>query len=163
MKYILFTFIFFCCIVTPTWAQKSVSSVIAQGYVDGSCNNLYMSATIGQAIIGTSQCGPYSVILGFQQPIELSTTPTYDLVFHSLKVFPNPAVDKLLLSGSLSTAGNSLQIKIIDLLGREQLHQKIKDFNDMAEIDIAHLQSGIYSLVITKSANEMQTILFVKQ
>ena len=33
----------------------------------------------------------------------------------------------------------------------------------MAEIDIAHLQSGIYSLVITKSANEMQTILFMKQ
>jgi hypothetical protein len=144
-------------------AQKSVSSVIAQGFVNGSCNNLYMSATIGQTLSGTSQCGPYSVLIGFQQPVESVTTAVYQQVFKNLKVFPNPTVEKLSLLGSLATQGNTVQLKIIDLLGKVILNKKISNFDNFYELDVHTLHPGMYSLVITKSDTELQTILFIKQ
>lgn len=163
MKSIILLFLMWIISGSYLSGQKSVSSVIAQGYVNGSCNDLYMSATISQTITGASDCGPYSVLMGFQQPIGQSTTPIYQQVLKNLHLFPNPTAGNLTLSGTLVTPGKSIHIKIIDLLGKVVFEHKVTNYTNYSELDVRTLHPGLYSLVITKSNTELQTILFIKQ
>ena len=144
-------------------AQKSVLSTLGLGFVNGSCNDLYMTSTIGQVLSGTVYCDPYSVLIGFQQPSDNITTPTYDLVFTDLKLYPNPAIDNLVLSGTLKRQGNSIHLKIIDMLGRLHQQYTMKEYTENFIVDIHSLVPGMYSLVITRSSHETQSILFIKQ
>ncbi|MBK8780054.1 MAG: T9SS type A sorting domain-containing protein [Saprospiraceae bacterium] len=159
----LFLILFIIGMQLTASAQKSVLSTLGLGFVNGSCNDLYMTSTIGQVLSGTVSCDPYSVLIGFQQPSDIITTPTYDLVFSDLKLYPNPAIDKLVLSGTLTRRGNPIHLKLIDMLGRLHQQYTMKEHTENFSIDIHSLVPGMYSLVITRSSHETQSILFIKQ
>lgn len=144
-------------------SQKSALSVFANGYVNGNCDRYTMSATIGQTFAGRSSCGPYDILIGFQQPVDILSTPIYDRVFDDLNVYPNPATTLLNIAGKLAGKSTFLTIKITDMLGRQHLFQSLKEYRDPVHLDISHLTNGMYTLTLMSSPTEIQSLLFIKQ
>lgn len=56
-------------------------------------------------------------------------------------MFPNPAINEVAIDGKIVD-----DIQIIDLLGRERLHQ-IKEENRPEKIDISTLENGLYHVI----------------
>ncbi|MEP7323154.1 MAG: T9SS type A sorting domain-containing protein [Saprospiraceae bacterium] len=145
-------------------AQKSVISAIAQGYLTGSCNNLFMSATIGQTITGTFSCGGYDVIVGFQQPVDPTTTPYQNIQWiEGLTLYPNPATDQLNLGGTLKPDLKEVTITICDLLGRQNKRFRLSVLKGTYQIRIDDLLPGMYLLSISSKYAGVQSLLFNKQ
>lgn len=150
-------------VLNAGYSQKSVLSTLAQGYVSGDCTNLFMSATIGQVISGTADCGPYKVIIGFQQPPDILSTPIPDHVFNKVILFPNPAEDFISVQGDLKTAHKNLNIKIIDMMGKQLITKIVKQFQNQYTIDIHSIPPGIYSILLSNAETNLQSLLFIKK
>jgi len=155
--------ILFLLVFNAGYSQKSVLSTLAQGYVSGDCTNLFMSATIGQVISGTAECGPYKVIIGFQQPIDFLSTPVLEQVFAKVILFPNPATDIITLQGDLKTSNKNLNIKIIDIMGKQLIQSNVKQFQNQYTIDIHSIPPGIYSILFSNAETNLQSLLFIKK
>ena len=144
-------------------AQKSVISAIAQGYLEGSCNNIFMSATIGQTLTGTFSCGGYDVIVGFQQPVDPTTTPHQDIQWiEGLTIYPNPATNHLNIEGTLKSNVKEITFTITDLLGRQNRRMRPSIWNGTYQILIHDLLPGMYLLSISSQAAGVQSNLFNK-
>lgn len=61
-----------------------------------------------------------------------------------LSVYPNPASDKLFIRDSENT--RSLSVKMTNLLGQEVMYKMLN--NNESELDILHLDNGVYLLRI---------------
>jgi hypothetical protein len=150
--------------LSTLFGQKSVSYVIAQGYLAGECENLIQSATIGQAMAGTFQCGDYTILVGFQQPMELITTPNKDIqLIHQLQLYPNPASSHLNLEGKVNKSATHLKLIISDMLGRQTKIIPFDPYLTKHRISIEDLKPGLYILTLTDSQYRRQSILFIKQ
>jgi hypothetical protein len=160
MKAILFIYLLFHLSIVN--GQKSVRSVVADGYIVGQCNNLFMSATIGQIISGTSSCGSYDVVVGYQQPSSDITTKTQDLGINKFNIYPNPAIDLIMLKGEPIADMSELKIRIIDIIGREVIESKIMHFQGEYSFDISHLTPGFYTMVLSTADYYFQISNFIK-
>ena len=72
-----------------------------------------------------------------------------EVAFKLLKIFPDPAVDKL----HIQTVKDAQQFIIFDLLGAERIKGKIE--NAYAEIDLSQLVSGVYFISINDREGKM--------
>ena len=72
-----------------------------------------------------------------------------------IKIFPNPATEKLFIENNGTQSSNFI---ITNLLGQEMDKGFLK-----SEIDICNLPKGVYVLKIVNDKNQMQAIKFVKQ
>ena len=75
----------------------------------------------------------------------------------AIKLFPNPAVDRLWIS---NTDHQSIEISITDAIGREVLYQEMKSDN-LIEINVAELKSGAYYVILRKCTDK-RVIKFIK-
>jgi hypothetical protein len=127
--------------LTSFGLQDSAITVVASGFLDPTNNSnstntfgLWVALPAGGALI------PLSIFTS------VDDTPT-SLV--DVSVYPNPAVSTL--SYTLpSPAEETLHTELIDMSGRV-LHSRIADGHGQhrGEIDVSHLQSGIYLLRFT--------------
>ncbi len=62
-----------------------------------------------------------------------------------LNVYPNPASDKLHISGE----GNFNKLTIRSILGQEVLHKEMRLPTDEYDLDIKNIQTGIYIITVT--------------
>ncbi len=103
------------------------------------------------------------------------TNPAYRLLFalptalneasaaaHSdLAVYPNPATNKVFISGSMSGSFQQPAISLYNLSG--QLNQAPVIYqNGVAEIDISHLSSGMYTIQILSGENVIRKKLLIR-
>jgi hypothetical protein len=83
-------------------------------------------------------------------------------------LYPNPAHDKLMialpsqLSMGPSTSMYTADVRILNLLGSEVMHQTVEAVDDV-ELDISSLSAGMYSLVFTGFTGEVKQGMFIKQ
>ncbi|MGI8892570.1 MAG: T9SS type A sorting domain-containing protein, partial [Bacteroidia bacterium] len=61
--------------------------------------------------------------------------------------YPNPANNLLTVEYSLN--GNNCKIQLIDIIGRVVVNKQLNPGSNRIVLDIEHLTSGIYSVVIT--------------
>lgn len=87
----------------------------------------------------------------FRRPIEqIFTNLKAPVAGNYFNVYPNPAKDKISISGSFNS--NSLiQVYIYDMQGKQLLHDQFANQNTL-ELDVSFLKNGFYLInVITKS------------
>jgi hypothetical protein len=127
--------------LTSFGLQDSAITVVASGFLDPTNNSnstntfgLWVALPAGGALI------PLSIFTS------VGDTPT-SLV--DVSVYPNPAVSRLNYSLP-SPAEETLHTELIDMSGRI-LHSRIADGHGQhhGEIDVSHMQSGIYLLRFT--------------
>ncbi len=72
-----------------------------------------------------------------------------------VKIYPNPATEKLFIENNLAQSSNYI---ITNLLGQEMDKGLLK-----SEIDISNLLNGVYFIEIVNANNQTQALKFVKQ
>jgi hypothetical protein len=77
----------------------------------------------------------------------------------SLKIYPNPASDRLFVEINEISELNS-QLSIFDINGKLK-NQEIKRYNNRIEIDIRNLNSGIYFVNLRTNVNQ-KMLTFIK-
>jgi hypothetical protein len=80
-----------------------------------------------------------------------------------VKLYPNPVVDKITLSGiSVFAAGKKAKLKIIDHLGKLVFITEKEYLSDIEYIEVGNLTKGAYYLSI-QSENHILIKRFIKQ
>ncbi len=80
---------------------------------------------------------------------QCSSTSTADIAQPIVRVFPNPFVDSLTI---MPISNEAMDVKIIDVRGRECLVKRIKGEN---RLDLSSLSEGLYTLVLTATTGEI--------
>jgi len=88
-------------------------------------------------------------------------TASNDQLFEELKVYPNPASDKVIVA--VKGAQHDLSIRLMDVQGKLVTEVKLNKSNPAVEINTAGFSSGLYSLIIfDNEGNSQQLKLAVK-
>ncbi len=95
----------------------------------------------------------------FALPTALNETST--TAFSDLLVYPNPATKKVFISGSMSGSFQESAISLYNLSGQLN-HAPVIDQNGVAEIDISHLSSGMYSIQIQSGETVIRKKLLIR-
>lgn len=88
---------------------------------------------------------------GLQLVSEISTSTRPELAVEELKLFPNPATDRVTVSMNLPEA-TQLTARVHDLLGRNVLNRELGQLpggTQQFDLDVAGLSPGVYSLQLT--------------
>lgn len=109
----------------------------------------YIGEFAGITINGDKLCGGGFRITGGNNNASLEQV-------NSLKLYPNPANETLFLDYGMTR--ETPIVEIFDLLGQQVMHQIMKG----KELNIAHLEKGLYHLVIRDGA-DIQTKKFIKK
>jgi hypothetical protein len=83
-----------------------------------------------------------------------------NLSFSKVKVFPNPARERLFLQSSVNTSGLFV---LRDITGRVQISQALNPNFQQTEISLSNLASGVYFWEIICTNEERQTGKLVKE
>lgn len=118
----------------------TLTPAIIAAYVIGGENTLSVSTT------GTSQC-----FYGAEVTVTTATLGVDDVIFNSVKIYPNPASDFITISG----LKNRENFRVYDVLGTEIIKGEIID---NGEIAIKNFSNGIYFLKFDNG----NTIKFIK-
>ena len=90
--------------------------------------------TMGEAVISTESAGNVRLTQGFQQPDDLSDVGVSELDSDALKIYPNPALDHIIIEGL------NVGFRITNSLGQELLVGTKED----SIIDVSKFDSGMY-------------------
>jgi hypothetical protein len=87
------------------------------------------------------------------------TVGVNDIELESLKVYPNPVKDRLIINSSnLNSEG---YLMIFDMSGKVVINERLKQTGLQTEIDVTDLSSGIYTIQIF-NGNNIQSKKFIK-
>ena len=110
--------------------------------------------------------GEYSVVVTDDQECSVTTDfivtelGLFDLEDSGIKLYPNPATDKLYLEAN--NTSNELNIEVVNVIGEVVLVPKNIQSGDIIGFNIEDLSSGIYYLKVS-SNQEVLTIPWVKR
>lgn len=76
--------------------------------------------------------------------------------FGDVGLFPNPAHDKVLVSGGILSSGPEVDVQIVNITGKTVYHKRQKASGDELVLDVSGLQPGLY-LVSLKAGGEWTT------
>jgi photosystem II stability/assembly factor-like uncharacterized protein len=102
-------------------------------------------------------CGSNSIVGEYVGPVSINESVEEDF---GLKTFPNPAKDQLSLSLDEIKSEN-IQIKIVDLNGREGQAFSVKNASEHVQLDISKLNPGLY-IVSLQTENKRYFSRFIK-
>lgn len=137
MKHVLF--ICLLCMIS----QLSAQEVVSAGGDHFATSEYSVSFTIGELAIETVSSDNRTLTQGFHQA-NLTVTSVSEASGIDVNVFPNPATNRLNISG-LESAG-PLQILLIDVTGRTLLNYQL---SMQSSIDVSQLPVGVYVLSIS--------------
>jgi hypothetical protein len=156
MKYILFNaFVIF--LMPMALAQQALVSVGG----DASADNGSISFTVGQLVFTEHNGNGGTLTQGVQQPVELYTLHTIltDPADDSLKLYPNPATDVIVLL--LKHTGNVRSYySLCDVSGKCLIKGAIQHIQ--TQINVSNISSGIYLLKVITNHNTIKTFKIVK-
>lgn len=119
---------------------------------------LGFSASQGSTFNRFDQVESFDLPPDITLPCEELTAQSFNA--DTIKIYPNPA-DDLLNINSLSEKIGNASLKIYDLNGRLLKHKQA-NFNELQQIDVSQLQSGIYLLKIENSKVNISKKLIIK-
>jgi hypothetical protein len=114
---------------------------------------------------GNPQIGSYFLLDDVQLTNNSSGVQENQLSVHNLKAFPNPSVNKTMLSYSLKTS-SAVNISLFDVAGRKmyvRTHERMEAGNHEETIDVSELAAGKYiCLLQTDSGTASRMIEVIK-
>ncbi len=140
-----------------TYAQE-VTATAGAAYQNANGSIVF---TIGEPVITTLQAGGQQLTQGFHQnKVTATVTAVYDPVFSSVKVFPNPTADKIIIHlENVNLYGSIFHLH--DFNGRQLKHGNIS--GNEAEIELSTYVPGIYVLTLQRGEKSMITYQIIKQ
>jgi hypothetical protein len=157
MKYIVL-------VMTLTFSLLSFSQSISKQVIGAagktqSNNNLMVSYTVGEPVVGLMTAGGNQLGNGYYPALNLQALSIEDNVLDvQLKVYPNPTSQSLYVS---HPEMNSFGITIMDLNGK-QLYSGI--INKEEPLDISSYSQGMYLITIENTTtNKKNTYKIIKK
>jgi hypothetical protein len=75
---------------------------------------------------------------------------------NSIKVFPNPASNQLMVVSTEGYVLNSCELFVYDVTGKVVMHEKNVSFKDgNLHVDVSDLNNGVYTLVLNPKNNKV--------
>ena len=156
------TFLIMLLLPAFCWSQASLSrQVFANGGNSSESNGLYVSFTVGEAIVGSSTVNNLTLNSGFQQgDLQVSTGITDLLELVDIQVYPNPTVAVLNIDLDGGDSPRTLQVDLVNNLG-QILHseppRKLLGTESM-QLDLQAYPSGHYFLrLLDKESGRLST------
>ncbi len=89
--------------------------------VGGKSDNPQLQWTLGEVATTILKGGGYTLVQGFQQPIDSITTNTSEPLLPGLSIFPNPAWSEVWLNLS-PLEKERVNVQILNMFGQEVVH-----------------------------------------
>ncbi len=154
--HILFLVMLISCKFVAQSLPKVVLSVSGQHIVN---NNLQLSFTLGQSVVGVMRNNNSQISNGFHSGLDLSVlkiSTNTNLV--KLTVYPNPTAGLVYI---FQEKNHRLNVYLYDLSGKIQQHKLI---DSGTTIDLSTLSSGIYTAkIIDFETNEIEIYKIIKK
>lgn len=155
--------IFFCVFVSiitsSMFAQSAV--VTAGGTANGSGGSA--TYTVGQIADQRVEGSGKYIIEGVQQPYEIQTVgiDNYPNITLNAVVYPNPTIDKVVLSiSNFDIPSSGLTMQLFDFNGKQLKTMLIKEAQ--TEIDFSSYAAATYQLRVVNGKKVMKTFKVVK-
>ena len=159
MKHIYSLIFVIClCIFAPI-ARGQSTTLSSGGQAQGTSGNI--SYSIGQSVYQSYTGNNHTISEGVQQPYEISiiASSKESLAFSlGLSVFPNPTIDKLVLSAEASQQ-TELNYYLFKLDGKLLLQGTLINSVTM---DLSNFPTGTYLLNVTNSTKTIQSFKVIK-
>jgi hypothetical protein len=140
-------------------AQEAISP--AGG--DGSGSGGSVAYTVGQILYTSYSGGSNAVVLGVQQPYEISIIiglDEFEEIGLSLSTIPNPVADILILKVE-SLIWRDLNYQMYDSEGRIIMSDKL--LNSQTNIDMSFLAPGLFFLRVNMETEAVKTFKIIKK
>ncbi|MBK9555005.1 MAG: T9SS type A sorting domain-containing protein [Bacteroidetes bacterium] len=135
------------------WLKKSAPTNVK------TIKSLLPATTYEYKIRTSCNPGDYSEFSEINNFTTLPVRAGVDLLESDYQVYPNPAINELVITGNFS---GETQLQIVDLTGK-CVQQMICTSNSNEQLlDVSSLPSGMYYITI-KNTNSIQTIQFIHQ
>ena len=134
-----------------TTATITIASIVDDAIVEGDETVIVSLSNPGNATLGTNTVHTYTITDND------TATNVSDISISNLSVYPNPCTDNIYIANE----SNDISYIIIhDLSGQTVLKANYKSEKD---INVSHLTSGLYLLMIVNNKGEKQMIKIVKE
>jgi hypothetical protein len=103
---------------------------------------------------------------GFQQGnLFMVDAPKPELPSLSLRMYPNPAINKIWFEVNNQTAKGEFTVEVFDITGRKILDQELGQFinQEAKELSVVGLKSGIYLVKVTIGNFNSDIIKLIKE
>lgn len=146
-------------------AQNTYAFLLTSAGGEFQTEQLMVSWSLGEPIIETLSSSSLTLTQGFQQPwLKPVSIPQINTSDHlTLQVFPNPAVDHIMVFNSTAefSGSHEIIIRLYDFQGRMLFHCPLTENPKI--ISVAHLKSGVYYLRLhSPESGRYQTVVFEK-
>jgi hypothetical protein len=119
--------------------------------------------TVGQILYTSSSNATAGLILGVQQPYEISVVnglDRFEAIALSLSTYPNPVTDLLILKAE-NLKWNDLNFQMYNSEGKMFLTEKLVDTE--TSIDMSRFAPGIYFLRVNMDRDAVKTFKIIKK
>lgn len=154
--------------VSPNTLNSACGAIVPVSYVqlsnpaDGPVSHIYLKGvcTPNADTVFVNDPATYDTeLINLTIPVVKNKPLMVDLAQVSL--YPNPAKDKITLSGLNTTAG-ATQVKVMDIMGRVVAARQFRYGEPNTTIDVANLKAGAYIVVLSKNG-VTKTLRFIKE
>jgi hypothetical protein len=135
------------------WLKKSAPTNVK------TIKSLLPATTYEYKIRTSCSPGDYSEFSEINNFTTLAVRAGDDLLETDYQVYPNPAINELIITGNFS---GQTQLQIVDLTGKCVQQMKCTSNSNEQLLDVSSLPSGMYYITI-KNTNSIQTIQFIHQ
>ncbi|WP_353779462.1 T9SS type A sorting domain-containing protein [Winogradskyella sp. 3972H.M.0a.05] len=145
---------------------QSISKQVIGSSGKAITNGTYtINYTVGETIVGKIENGQ-TIYQGFWAELNSDETLSVQTLVEqteSISVFPNPTVNLLQVKFKLQEASN-YQVQLYDVNGKQIFNLKPVSQGDITRMNISHLSSGMYVLVIAdKTSNYNKSFKIIKR
>lgn len=118
-------------------------------YEDG-CNVIYAGSYGRGAYRTTTLTSPGCDVIPYKYPVSVEETTVENNIVANLKLYPNPATDKVIVEIENGNLENEAVLTLIDLSGKVIFQERLYDglVNRKHEVNVSTLSSGYYILNI---------------
>lgn len=119
--------------------------------------------TVGQILYTSSSSASAGMILGVQQPYEISIInglDRFEEIALTLSTYPNPVTDLLILKAE-SPIWRDLNFQMYNSEGKIYLSEELVDTE--TNIDMSHLAPGVYFLRVNMEKDAVKTFKIIKK
>ncbi len=155
---------FFILLITNvlSFSMFGQSTVVpAGGTASGSGGSV--TYTVGQIANQKVDGNGLYIIEGVQQPYEIQVVgvDNYPGINLSAKVYPNPTIDKVVLSiSNFEIPSSGLFLQLFDINGKQLKMMVIKE--EQTEIDLSDFAAATYQLRVINGKNVIKTFKVIK-
>lgn len=148
------SFALFFAIASLHVSGQEVVSTQGDAYTNGSGS---LAFTIGEVVINTGTDGTNDLTQGFHQTNWSFLSVEHHDANYEATIFPNPTSETLNIKAS---SFENVSYTLYDAQGRLVLQDKLS--SELTTIEVSHLETGNYSIVLNNDAEHLKTFKLIK-